>query len=153
MDKALRRVAGIKQNVFRRSTCHSGIWTKPLAFAADAMEIQSTLIWKSLEVRVLAGTKLRGAFVIITTEQECEDRLILSGNRQLLNTFNWSLQCRLHRARASVRLDSGLVQIAISFIEHASDRTAAARNAARQSACIKLTFCAGNRIDIERARL
>ena len=50
-----RRVAGIEQNVFRRSACDRGIWTKPLASAADAMGIQSTLIWKLLEVRVLAG--------------------------------------------------------------------------------------------------
>jgi hypothetical protein len=49
-----------------------------------------------------------------------QNRLILPGNRQSLNTFNWtfywSLRRRLHRARASVRRDSGLVQIAIALI-------------------------------------
>ncbi len=37
------RCVGVDRNVFRRGTCDRGIWTKSLAFAADAEELIFTL--------------------------------------------------------------------------------------------------------------
>jgi hypothetical protein len=45
------RRSRVEQTVLRRRTCDKGIWTKPLAFAADAglaMGFQSIYAWKPL---------------------------------------------------------------------------------------------------------
>src|SRR5215470_10114087 len=46
-----RRAVGLCRGVFRRRTCDTGIWTKPLALAADAgyaMGFQSIFAWEAL---------------------------------------------------------------------------------------------------------
>src|ERR1700756_3584685 len=37
--------SGVGRSVFRRGTCDRGIWTKPLAFAADAEGYINIMVW------------------------------------------------------------------------------------------------------------
>src|SRR5205807_8847031 len=61
---------------------------KPLSFAVDAMGFQSTLVWKLLERRLLAGHPSNRSSSNSNHEGKAHDRLIVTRDRPFFKTPN-----------------------------------------------------------------
>src|SRR5438094_2239530 len=83
---------------------------KPLSFAVDAMGFQSTLVWKLLERRLLAGHPSNRSSSNSNHEGKAHDRLIVPRDRQFFKTPNLGISdvaCFGHAiASAAKRLPS-----------------------------------------------
>ena len=104
-------------NAFRRGTCDRGIWTKSLAFAADAEEL---IFLYGFSMAVSPFDRLKSARSQIVEKRRCSTaKPIIAQNTNLV-----AEKIAVPRTRDSVRRASGFVQMALSFIEGGISATA-----------------------------
>jgi len=94
----------------RRGTCDRGIWTKPLAFSADAEGYINIMVW-GFNGRLAISSPSGPRSLPILLKREFKHRRILSPALELLHH---PTQTAARRTRDSVRRASGFVQIAIT---------------------------------------
>jgi len=102
----------VDPSVSRRGTCDRGIWTKPLAFAADAEGYINIMVWGFNGRFAISSPSGHANWQFCWNVSSCTDAYYH------LQSSSCIIPHKLPpRTRDSVRRASGFVQIAISLIE------------------------------------